>query len=905
MKKVVKLSLFSLLFASLAFAIPTNKSNQTDAYFFDNVDFVDTFDGKEIKNNWIASNDVTLKNQHCSLLVEPDEYEWGGHIVLNDKKITESCTITYDFKRLGGNGWFAFSYGSAQETTAFHDVQNAFIFDNNGFDLFKKQLDNILNRTGIRYPVTPLSPAVSERCTVIVDLDRHVDAFYNVSYEGSVTIQNGSTVVAYTGDEKIHLENIDGYIGFNTNMVSAEIFSIRIDGKDSGTSYIEDFSDSGCSYSTKTDMNAKWVTNTFSESSLKVGKKNRLNLNKIDSYATYISPISIPANKNIGHIFRLEAKVALISEGVDTGFEIGKSTAEEKGNFVGLRKTGEKFCVVTYDLNGQNETITKNVEFKSKDYTVNLTIDVYRTGKVEITSDEITTSVSFGKIDGYFAVATRNHLGVTGGDGGMICTFEFSSSRYRERISSDMFQNFNGVKTFTEYGFDYHEFFYNKETWYTGSNIKITDYSDLSGGNGYLKFTECGVDSAVGPRIKFAEAIVRFDIELTGQTLYNGEAFGLQFAKPTIGTVSTNAPHLGLYCGSNESGPGGFSTFINYHSGATVIKGPADDQLLNNQNQCINLFQEGSKYTFLYIIRNNIVSMSFKTPEENESVLGTPKAVIKVDNTDGYISVFGTNRAKFNIDNLSIINLDYYAPKESCLPYEENGTFYQGATRYDFSSEQSFDQLVFDNAKIESKKLNINQDGSVSTKNLISNNLLRFQTKALTDTLRISRGSISIDLISGSQNKIVVNDGVNTQTVLLDEDFNFDGANFEILNSGSTLEVSCVSGLDPLSKLSSSINSFTIVGDGNYDKLKITSIGGHSQLLNYSIFNIDSKVNLPTHNFDPAKDESDPWPYRESLRNGLSPLAIGLIIGGSVLVAGAITATTIILVKKGKKKNEK
>ena len=141
---------------------------------------------------------------------------------------------------------------------------------------------------------------------------------------------------------------------------------------------------------------------------------------------------------------------------------------------------------------------------------------------------------------------------------------------------------------------------------------------------------------------------------------------------------------------------------------------------------------------------------------------------------------------------------------------------------------------------------------------------MKFTTKSVSDTLRIKRGNITVDIVSGSKNRIVVNDKFTTQTLTLDDNFNFDGAHFELFNLGNSLEIAYTSGLEALSNLFYNTCSFKINADNNYSNLEILAIGGDASLLDCSIFNLDSKVYLPTRNFNPEVDETNPWPIRET-----------------------------------------
>ena len=98
MKKTHLFGLLSLLIASLAVSFSTKEINEVKGYFFESSEFEDRFEGDSIGSEWIKSESAKLDVQYSSLQVKPVAYEWGGQIVLGDKRIDESCTITYDFE---------------------------------------------------------------------------------------------------------------------------------------------------------------------------------------------------------------------------------------------------------------------------------------------------------------------------------------------------------------------------------------------------------------------------------------------------------------------------------------------------------------------------------------------------------------------------------------------------------------------------------------------------------------------------------------------------------------------------------------------------------------------------------------------------------------------------------------
>ena len=892
MKK--RYGLLFLLPLTAGFLVNFNDKNavKTDAFFYKTEEYSDDFSGDLLNPVWEKSNGTSLVTDYASLQVNPDSYEWGGQIVLNDFKVEGSISITYDFESIKNGAWFAFSFGNPNKSSPFFDAQAAFIFCNDLTQYFNHVDKEILNDTFISYPFSPIKAVESERCYVNVKLEKQT----NSNYLATLSILDRAKTVLHK-EENIEFPNVDGYIGFNSNFSSAEIYSIDFENLSGEEVYKEDFLNSSCSFPTKSETGAKWSTNTFKESELKIGKKNKLAISKVDDYATYNIPFSLPENKDIDLLYTLSSKIYLGSQDldIDTGFEIGKTSIDAKGHFIGVRKKTFGFSLVCYDSNSQDETILTTVN-ERPDLCVDLKVSAFRTGKIEITANELIQTINLKKSEGYFGFATRKHAETTGTNGGRICSFSYEVNSYRDRSSEDMAQNFNGLKSTVDNNFTYYDFFYNKEIWYTGENVKLSMYKSQMKGNGYVAFTNSSPYSAIGPRTKFAEAIVRFDVEFTSSLFKNGACLGLQFAKQNVGTIFQNCPSLGLYCSPDENNPTGYRTLF-YTTSCNFAEGYSE-LMLDSQGNSINLFEEGGKYTFLYVIKDGEISMSYKSIDEDETALLNPKIKAKLENTDGYIAVYGANGMSFNVDNISIVNLDHHAAYTGGYLVEGH----QAVTRYDFATGNNFDAIALNNASVEKGALKIKENGNLSTAGTISSNIVRFKTKNIEDTLRVKRGNITVDLVAGNEKKIIVSDGVNTSTRPLDKDFSFAGASFEIENFGTTIKVSYVSGLDAFSSIYANQFIVQVNPDLTYSKLTISAVNGIVSLSNFAVFNLDSYVEIITVNYDPEKDQSNPWPERPSIDDvEIKKGCKGSIIAtSSIITLLSIVSIALLLAKKNK-----
>ncbi len=856
MKKTPALMLLSGLAAVLGLSLAPKNMHLGDAYFVKSAEFYDDFDGNSIKPEWTTSNDASLSNDYSSLKLEPQAYEWGGHVLLTEYEIEKTVKITYDIQDLGCNGWFGFSYGNPNKTSPFHESNAAFIFANDTILYFDHVDKDIVDDTGIRFPFSFITGTSHLRRTVEVTLERQP----NKTYIGGIKIfeMSGSLVGQ---QDNIEMPCVDGYIGFNSNFTNAEIFSIKIENENGGVEYYDDFSTSECSYLTKTVAGSEWNSVSFNETELKLGKKNKLNLANVDSYATYGESYSKPSNNDLDNLYTLSADIFLgsLDIGLETGIEIGKKTPSSKGYFLGLRKRTFGYALVVYEPDSETETSIACPE-ETSDMIISLTVEVFSDGSVIASTPHVRDVSKVENVEGYFGVATRNHNSGTGSRGGMINTFSYNKSSYRERIQEDISINFNGTKEEVDEGYTYYDFYYNKEFWFTGDTIKQSMYK-TGQTDGYLTFSSASPTACFGPKVKISEAIVRFDIEMISspETLIDGACLGLQFGKQNIGSLFENVPSLGLaYYPDPSNGEvyctNAFKTNCEYAEGYDGI-------IKDSTGKSFNMFEKGNKYTFLYIIRNGTISMAFKSSEEDEKVLLTPRAVVALEDTDGYMTIFGANGISFMLDNVSYVNLDHALPTGSSVSVDG----YQSTTRYDFRKDKDFSGLLLDNASIKNNAMRISEGGSIKTQNNVASNILRFQTENIENTLRVNQGNLKIDLVCDSSNKITVKDLSHSYTLDLGNNFNFNGANFEIVTFGNKLEISYSSGGLPLARMYRNTVTYEIDPVTTFDKLALTSINGISSIYSISLFNLDSHCYIETRNYNPETDEINPWPERESI----------------------------------------
>ena len=887
--KKISLILCGLFLSLVAFNFINTDDKKVSSYFIDEEDYVDQFYGNKINDKWLTSEGVILDKSYSSMTFNPSSYEWGGHVLLADYKIEKSVTITYDIEETSIDGWFAISFGSPIRNSYFYDSQAAFIFTDSTTLYFNHDDSDNLKETDISYPFTPF-----DNCGTHQHIKVSLDRIDNETYSATLMICNTDDKILYEQKDVI-FPNIDGYIGFNSNYCYLDLYSIKIENAFGEVEYYDDFSSSSCQFSTSGDSSCQWNAMTFSEDELPFGNKNTLFLSKLDSYITYETPYYKNEKIEFDHLFTLKSTFSLASAdiGIETGLEIAKESFDKKGIFIGLRRKTIGYSLVSYDPTKKEET-TISTNNMQPSLEVTLTVDVYSDGTLEIYTDDLNLSIKYDSIEGYFGLATRNNLNVSGIYGASVKDFSYSKTSYRDRTSEDIAINFNGTKSEVDGDDTYYDFYYNKDTWFTGENIKQsmyrTGYTD-----GYLNFSNSSPYSCFGPRIKYAEAIVRFDIEIVSSHPSNGACLGLQFAKSNIGTIYQNCPSLGLGYYPNPENPNEYVTSV--FKTNCQIKDGYSNLILNDNGQPYNAFVAGNKYTFMYVIKDNTISMSFKNENEDEKVLMTPRTIVEVENTDGYICIYGANGLSFTLDNVSYINLDNnYSSSES---NQLDG--YISAIRKNFKKDNDLSDFILNQVTLTNGILKINDGGYLKTINKISNYILRTKLSNLSGTLSIKNsGDLAIELVNNKTKYISISDANHLYKIDLDNDFIFTNSYFEFMVFGDILTIKYTSGDKPVVSANRNIKEYKINTTSDFDNLILENSDGITALNNLSIFNLDSHTYIKTTDYNPETDETNPWVYRD---NGIKKGCSGNVSKYAFTALSFLFVSSII-VSRAKRKEE-
>ena len=221
--------------------------------------------------------------------------------------------------------------------------------------------------------------------------------------------------------------------------------------------------------------------------------------------------------------------------------------------------------------------------------------------------------------------------------------------------SPDVSNNFGGIKE--EDGFE--DYYVNRQKYYFGPRVELAQ-KGIFVSEPYVQFTNSTPYSCFGYREKYDEFILEFDYVTTNAVTY--QVFGISFGKNVIGTMLS---------GEYDPAVG----FI-YTNGGTSLKTygcQTEEGRTEVPQNGYNFFADTStRYNFMFVVRDRSVEVYYKKDSDPVSELGILRAKIVDVNTDGYVTIFGSASASFQIYDFKLTNLNETCSQSSMLALREN-----------------------------------------------------------------------------------------------------------------------------------------------------------------------------------------------------------------------------------------
>ena len=587
--------------------------------------------------------------------------------------------------------------------------------------------------------------------------------------------------------------------------------------------------------------------------------------------------------------FTLGAKleIADMSVGGAMGFEIGKPNADAPfGVFFGVSRTqtGYQFVKLGDQASEYGESVC--VENQSQ-LTFRLQLVLYYHNWVELfVNGEKVQSFYSERSAGYFALASKNAFGVNAVQGGYMDDFVFTTNNYEESFAFNRATNFNGTKP----SGSGRAFFVNAKEWYISGNAKVQG-SVADSADGKLCFENADENTVFGPNERFADYMVKFDLEIGGGAYTeenDGEAFGLCLGKGMPSLGNDTAVGLGITRKDGKSVAYAFDKTQN-----------AVRPLNAQEDESVEFWSEnGGVYQFIYLVRGGKVKMYFKEATQDESVLGILRAEYEVGNTYGYFSVFGINGIDFQMDNFSVINLSHGT---STLEYIEGERLEN--LHMLFSEEASLKAYEFTDAKTYEGILHVSENGKLETKGDVLNYILRISVQNAGDSFTVGHGERKIEFNANGRTVKLVGYGETEKTVLLDRRLYLDGVILEISCIGDVLTIAYANNTDPLARMEKAVE-IEIPMTTERGKISVTATEGATALTALSVFNFDMNATIKTRDFDALTDESSPWIDKPTgaVAEGENLLKKNF---GYLVLAGCTAVAVVIFLIDWRRKNKK
>ena len=837
MKKTIKriMVLTVTAFLCFAFSIASFKAENTFAAFVNNSVYYDEFNSEngELNEELIAFGGAGVKTDYSAMRLNSDDYEWGAHVIngayqLKYDKIDTSCTVEFTLNRIDESGsWFAFSYGVEDVLYGFPYSSGALVFYAEKSNLFKSANGALANADGAGY-LRDFTIFRGKKVKVSLQFNKIVDEIGYYFLSATCLDAETEEILDTHNYGKVYI--VDGYFGFNSSAMKVDIFDFAVyENGESQPVFYDDFTNSAISYAAGGVDNPIWyATNFWDKSTLIVGRIGRLDITKAGSGVVYKEPVINVDGKGLNLLYTLSANfhVDEMQNSAASGFIIGANKNGNGGTFIGVTKN-----LTTCELVLRNDGKETLKVGNFKDSVVNIVVNIFYDKKAEI---KIAAESYRFDVDSAFGYVGLKTIGGENAVGAYADNFSYKNSEYVESKSPDAKTNFeNTIKT--EMGdLSRYDYYCSSKDWYQSSD---TSLPLIVRDNGYLIFSNAGDYCCFAPKKRYNDFIVRFDIKFT--VVEAGNIFGVEVGKTDISESCANSVYVGFqnmgdltYCISNK---------------CVNDEGLNNKPLLSKSGTPENVFVEGETYNVMAIAKNGVVTLHIKNENESESVLSQVRARFENVNTDGYVAMFAANGVSLQLDNFSVVNLDYeYFANENSAD-EKLQTF-----RYDFAQNSTQNISAVSGGIVGKDKVEIIRGSEgVVTAGKVGANITRLRFNDIEGGASYKHGKVVV-VVNEAQEKITVSDGANDYSIKLGKDFVYKNALFEIEETLGKISVSFVSGDKPLAEIADNVYEFTVNNILTSEKIYVSSLGIAS-VKEFSVFNLDTNVSITSGIYVPQE----------------------------------------------------
>lgn len=908
MKKQLKNKFIAVLVVflmlSIAISVISFNNNKVVAEVNTLEEYNDRFSDTTLSSNWTAGNGGKMAVEKDALIFEAKEVDaYLDQITCNAYYMTGSCKVEIISISEYNNGYFAFVCGNMQVSTGMPYASAAFIMAPTYAHIFASTGQFIQVREELVQYFSPMvDKAVGKEIKTTFEFIEVSDFTYDIVYTVEEVV-SGDVYGTYTY-KAIPVQ--DGYFGLNGSAINCAITSFKVFEGEEVKYDCSDFSKKSIKYPASGDANAEWIVAlSFNSSTLKIGNMAKADVSKVNSYLMYNTKYTRPLTNELETLYTAKIDVFAMDMGVGvaTGFEIAKKSETERGVFAGITRDINGFYLTSFDgVNVKRQPLSSS---SIDGVTMTLTTNYSNTATISIGNDSLTFDVN--DVEGYLALTTLDFYDIFADEkGALLDNFIFLRNQYVNVQSKDASINFEGIKTtyYDAIGDYMSDYYINRNDWYLSDDVIIPMYSPENDGNSLIFLNE-QTNSAFGPNRKYTNFIVRFDITFIDEIIpgQSTPMFGLQFGKPNLDVLLSKTNSLGfqvypvLDYVDEETGEWHLrnQTFV-YTTGSPLSNGKAIAPLYEDAYNSTEkmLGEPYTTYNFMYVVQNGTARVYVKEESEPDSALSILRAEMTDIETEGFVSVYAFNYAMFNLDNFSIVNLDYgYTSSE----YDGYGL---EKLRLDFALGDKITQFDLKNTSQTDTSLLINKNGFIKSKDKIENEIFRFTTKKSDGDVIFEQGELKIVFDKGGE-KIFAYYNKKVREFDLTTKLNFDGALIEVVKIGNRVDIAYVNSNEPRSCIGE--QKFSIIADNIFNEnLKLYSNNGTLELSNLAVFDLKKNVTITTRDYNEALDYFNAWPVRKSIQDG-DGSGCSSSISVDFILAPVLIAVAIVLIR-GKKKNE-
>lgn len=466
-------------------------------------------------------------------------------------------------------------------------------------------------------------------------------------------------------DIKYAFENValeeNGYVALRGVNFAFDMLNFAVKNEAGETTFSDDFSENSLAYYGESGSGKAWRANSaeLSEKQVRAGETGKLKLSG-DSSATNLHAI-----ENDGKTTDKAEISFLLTKSEWKGsarfaidFGATEKTPAEKIQLVAERTEGAAGAEAEYSFscfeNGEKKRSFGKAYFTESEFSQGVPVKILCGGDYSLTAEVFGRSLTVKNVDydGCFSLVTQ-------ANGGEIAVFadEIALNIYEEisYVQPDVSNDFCGVKT-DETGVELP--YINRQKYFLGNGVTLED--------GYLSFYESNAYSNFGVIGKYSEFAVAFDAEVNS-TGVNGQKFGLSFAKSSPAIYYENCNSIAFfYNGFGESAKSGMKGYgCRFENGETQINELEDHFFPTIKTENGQTKKSMQKYNFLFVAQNNAVEVYYKKAEEPQEKLSVLRAKFTGVNTDGYVTLFGSDGVGFDVTNFRMIDLSVTAKAEN------------------------------------------------------------------------------------------------------------------------------------------------------------------------------------------------------------------------------------------------